>query len=808
MDSIASEEERHTSTCGHRISSPSLGRVVCGYLMALQFLVYGAYGVEFSGGTGEPNNPFQITTAEQLIHIGRDPNLQTRCYILKADIDLNPAVSGGRVFSGPVIERFGQCGRGWCNQAVFFDGNNHVIRNLTISIPFINIEGNESGAGLIGTLENGASVVNLHFQKAHIAVVGMDVGCLIGWNKGTVTNCSVDANSTVIAQYRSHCAGGIVGINYRGGEVRQCSSSATIAKETTSGSEAGGLVGRNEGAILQSAGNGRVYGSQYAGGLVGYNRGGSIRSSHAEQVHVFGDIAGGLLGADDPNSSITLCHAAPSAIEADGPAGGLAGECYGLIENSYALINPQNTEGDFGGLVGTLGTKGRIRRCYALGNLAATYSPDSTVVQSYYLQSFDANEAGVGIALTESEMVDANSFVGFDFYGTLRDGWEGHWYAIGEGYPILTCQTDVTGLVAIPDLKQRTADEARQQLEAAGLHLGDTDYDYCGQMPEQRGPYIRHITVAGLSIVDVNQIICALSSDAYAYPGTSVDVLISQGPYDWSKNSGDGSGSNPYRIETAGQFSAISAELDDCYQLSNDIDLRGWESIRVAISDSFSGVLDGNNHCIKNLIIDAGSQPLLAELAYDGVLRDLTFTNICVTGEDDVTGIVGVNKGIIANVHVSAILWGHDYVAGLAVTNDESGLICNVDVTSLLYSSYCSGGCVGKNYGLLVNVSCTTSIRGGDYIGGVVGCNHASGIVMNSGAVATIDGTSFLGGIAGHNLGLLFDCIADLTVSGLTRMGGIVGWDEGRNVGCEAVVTNEGDACVGVLAGNECRHIR
>jgi len=62
-------------------------------------LTSASYAYTFAGGTGEPNVPFQIATAEQLCSIGSDPNLLDKHYVLTADIDLDPNLPGGKVFS-------------------------------------------------------------------------------------------------------------------------------------------------------------------------------------------------------------------------------------------------------------------------------------------------------------------------------------------------------------------------------------------------------------------------------------------------------------------------------------------------------------------------------------------------------------------------------------------------------------------------------------------------------------------------------------------------------------------------------------
>ena len=43
-------------------------------------------GPPFAGGTGEPNDPYQIVTAGQLTAIGSDPNLLDKHFVLVADI--------------------------------------------------------------------------------------------------------------------------------------------------------------------------------------------------------------------------------------------------------------------------------------------------------------------------------------------------------------------------------------------------------------------------------------------------------------------------------------------------------------------------------------------------------------------------------------------------------------------------------------------------------------------------------------------------------------------------------------------------
>ena len=58
---------------------------------------------KYSGGTGEPNDPYQIATAADLIALGETPDDYDKHFILTADIDLDPNLPGRKVFDKAVI---------------------------------------------------------------------------------------------------------------------------------------------------------------------------------------------------------------------------------------------------------------------------------------------------------------------------------------------------------------------------------------------------------------------------------------------------------------------------------------------------------------------------------------------------------------------------------------------------------------------------------------------------------------------------------------------------------------------------------
>ncbi len=111
---------------------------------------------KYGGGTGEPNDPYLIYTAEQMNTIGTEPNDWNKHLMLMADIDLaqyteqefNLIGSFEQPFHGifdgnrQKIANFSySCTRmNFVGLFRFVDGNNAEIRNLCLSNPCINID--------------------------------------------------------------------------------------------------------------------------------------------------------------------------------------------------------------------------------------------------------------------------------------------------------------------------------------------------------------------------------------------------------------------------------------------------------------------------------------------------------------------------------------------------------------------------------------------------------------------------------------------------------------------------------------------
>jgi len=264
-------------------------------------------GMKYGGGTGEPNDPYQIATAADLITLGETPGDYGKCFLLTADIDLAPKLPGRKVFDKAVIAPDTDNNQQSYQGAAFtgvFDANSYIIRNLTIN--------GKGYLGLFGQLAGEAR----NLRVVDVNVVGSDsyVSGLAGENSGSITA------SYSTGAIKGHIGvGGLVGSNT--GDVTQCYSSSATA--STAGWWVGGLVGANTGNITTSGSTGRVSATNSVGGLVGFGNSGTVSQCYST-CSVSGTSlgVGGLVGY---NGGTAVIHCYSTGIVSGGSPGGLMG---------------------------------------------------------------------------------------------------------------------------------------------------------------------------------------------------------------------------------------------------------------------------------------------------------------------------------------------------------------------------------------------------------------------------------------------------------------------------------------------------
>jgi hypothetical protein len=230
----------------------------------------------FSGGTGEPNDPYIVSTAEQLNRIGHNPRLMKYHFKLVANLDL----TGLHFYTiGDHDYPYGGT----------FDGNHHTISYLTIT--------GEGYLGLFGQLQTGAEVKDLGVVDVNVAGSGSPVGGLVGANEyGNIARCY----STGVVR-GTDAVGGLVGSN--NGNVLHCYSAGMVG----GAGSVGGLVGYNENTVSSCYSTGPVCGKENVGGLVGANRGIVTQCYSTGVVGGTGENIGGLAGYSLYLSNVTDC---------------------------------------------------------------------------------------------------------------------------------------------------------------------------------------------------------------------------------------------------------------------------------------------------------------------------------------------------------------------------------------------------------------------------------------------------------------------------------------------------------------------
>ena len=356
---------------GTRISN-LLGKVtVLVFICYLTLTAQGKYG----GGTGEPNDPYQIADANALLELAADTNDYGKCFLMTADVNMQ-----GQSFTDAIIApHTGGYSEPFQGKAFTgtFDGNGHKITSF-------NISGLTSWyIGLFGQIDSGGTVRNLGLEN--FAVNGARyIGGLVGNNvNGSIRNCY--SIGQISGSSQSRYIGGLVG--YNSGSISNCRSSyqsITYQKVALSNStdyisgyfSAGGLVGVNSGSISDcwsTASVGGSGGSSAFGGFAGINSG-NITSCYSTGTSVGESSVGGFVGSNSGN--IINCHSTGQVNGYYLLIGGFAGKNIGSITKCYSTgsVIDSSISQYIGGLVGDNDSGGSISNCFATGAVNDSYN--------------------------------------------------------------------------------------------------------------------------------------------------------------------------------------------------------------------------------------------------------------------------------------------------------------------------------------------------------------------------------------------------------------------------------------------------
>ena len=174
---------------------------------------------------------------------------------------------------------------------------------------------------------------------------------------------------------------------------------------------------------------------------------------------------------------------------------------------------------------------------------------------------------------------------------------------------------------------------------------------------------------------------------------------------------GDGTSANPYKISSVDDLNLIQANQGACYRLTKNISTDGRTNFSASY---FSGTLDGAGFTITGL-----QKPLIQQNA--GTIKDLNIVADFDYDSHDIHGVVAqYNTGKIQDCKVTGTITGH-----------------MGSTSSMSHPAF--GGIVGEN----------------EVAGTISGCS--SGVNISISMTAT---DSYVGGIAGVNIGTIEKCVA------------------------------------------------
>ena len=201
--------------------------------------------------------------------------------------------------------------------------------SATTNHSIANLMINRSGshyAGLFGHTGRNARIINIRLPGANVRSKFL-AGGLVGRNEGTIINSDAGSATSTSTIVATHAwSGGLVGDN--DGLINDSYTRSNVSGRNW----IGGLAGINTGQIINSISDGNVQGATFAGGLVGVNARNIDNSYATSSVGENFYYAGGLVGLNVGSINNTYALGDVTGSER---VGGLVGDNRNLIASSY-----------------------------------------------------------------------------------------------------------------------------------------------------------------------------------------------------------------------------------------------------------------------------------------------------------------------------------------------------------------------------------------------------------------------------------------------------------------------------------------
>lgn len=581
-------------------------------------LALGKYG----GGTGEPNDPYQIWDANDMQSIGADPCDWGKCFRLMADTDVGE-------YTGDSFNIIGNSATGFTG---VFDGNDHTIYNFIYDSNAISYK------GLFGHVDGpNAAITNLGLIDPNVnAGTGSRVGSLVGYlGVGTIDNCYVEGGSVAGDAF----VGGLVGWNHYSSTISNCHTTVAVKGD----SRVGGISGINHvGTITNCGASGPVNGADMVGGLVGLNFG-TINDSCAAGEVTAPENVGGLLGFN--NGGVVMRCKATGGVIGTSQVGGLVGGHSGTIRDSYA-VGPVGGDTEVGGLVGYV-RSGWIINCYSTGLVSGTSdtggllgSNGGSAISSYWdMDTSGSTSSSGGQGKTTLQMLAASTYVSW----SCGDCW-----TIDDGidYPRLIWENEPgESISGLPGYAGGSGEPNDPYLIATAEQLNTIGRTYC------------HLDKHFVLIADI---------DLSGYTGTEYNIIADfTGVFDGNGHAISNFTYDSNDTDYIGLFGYLSGgEIKNLGLINPSVNAGTGDYVGLLVSTlgeaSISGCYVKGGSSTGNEYVGA-----LVGMSYSTGRILNCYATAGVFGNGRVGGLVGHNWGMIGNSYATGVVSGTSNIGGL-----------------------------------------------------------------------------------------------------------------------------------------------
>ena len=660
------------------------------------------------------------------------------------------------------------------------------------------------------------------------------VGGVAGYNdeKATISNTSgqdLTISGQIVAAGKA--IGGMIGLN--------CAStlpSATVKVSRVAGQQlVGGVIGANlpvgrftvtgDGAFITDVASGRVEADAVAGGIIGYNRlladkpakvtlaallpkidqntgvltdstdantavGEVTLANFQNMLNLQADIyVGGIVGANDAKTKLTIRNAANGATQNALSVGGLNPSNNGAFKGGVLLseladgrYNFDNARGALaGGIIGYATPNTTLENCTNYGTVAHKCAAggfagwnEGTITGGSMAASLGNRETGYtylgGVAGVNGGLIQSAYLVkdcavrGDSYVGGIAGVNLGGNAAASKGLIICT-ENNSTGTVEANQYAGGVAGANVGSISLSGqLQSSVTATDYAGG-------------VAGIN-TDKGSIYSADNANG-AVLGSVTAANYAGGVAGTNRaeitrveNRASVRASTKYAGGIAGE-NAAGGKISACVHAKNQVYATNGEA----------GGIAGNNN--KDALIE-NVQVKAAVTAANGTAGGVTATNF---------GIIGQGSGLESNSSVSncTITGTSESIGAIAAYNGKDATIRNVRLAANANVRFSTpavtiGGLAGMNEGTVTGcqvengaLALDAGLRAGTNtvtLGGAVGRTTADGTVSSTDVLLdltqNLDKYTNLGGVAGQNDGTLDQCTYSGTMGGEAGEGGLV----------------------------------